>query len=146
MSELRRAGLDALASIVALDHACFARPWTAAAWREELSHAVVFVTGDPPCGFACAAMIADVCELRRIAVEPAARRRGVARDLLRAVIDHARAHACERVQLEVAAGNAAALALYQAHGFVLVGRRRGYYRELGDDALLMDLTLVANAV
>lgn len=146
MSEVRRVGLDALASILALDRACFTRAWSTDAWAEELSRGAVFVTGEPPVGFACAAMIAGVCELRRIAVEPTARRRGVARDLLRAVIDHARAHACERVQLEVAAANVAAIALYRAHGFVLVGRRRNYYREPVDDALLMDRPLGANDV
>jgi ribosomal protein S18 acetylase RimI-like enzyme len=65
----------------------------------------------------------------------------MARDLLQAVIAHAHRAGCARIELEVAAANEPALSLYRAHGFVSVGRRRGYYREPPDDALLFDLEL-----
>lgn len=144
MSEpLRRAGLEDLGELLTLDAACFAVPWTVASWRAELSDArsIVLLAGAPTIGFACAAIVIDVCELRRIAVSPSARGQAVGRDLLIAVIAHARASGCDRVELEVAAQNSAAVALYRAAGFAEVGRRPRYYREPVDDALLMTLLI-----
>jgi ribosomal-protein-alanine N-acetyltransferase len=138
---VRVAGELDLDDIVLLDTACFTRPWAPAAWLGELRHEHVLVAGAPLLALACAAVAADICELRRIAVHPRGRRAGVARDLLRAVIDHAHRAGCARIELEVAAANEPAVALYRSHGFHLVGRRRGYYRDPVDDALLMNLEL-----
>lgn len=139
--DVRTAAESDLADLVRLDEACFARPWGAEAWRAEIGRGAVLVAGEPALALACAAVVADVCELRRIAVHPRARRAGVARDLLRVVIAHVRQHGCARIELEVAAANEPALALYRSQGFLLVGRRRGYYRDPVDDALLMNLEL-----
>jgi ribosomal-protein-alanine N-acetyltransferase len=136
---LRLAGESDLDELARLDAACFTRPWPKEAWIGELASGSVLVAGRPVFALACAAVVADICELRRIAVHPRARRTGVARDLLRTVIDHAHRSGCARIELEVAAANEPALALYRSHGFRVVGRRPGYYREPLDDALLMNL-------
>jgi ribosomal-protein-alanine N-acetyltransferase len=141
MLDVRVASESDLDELVLLDVACFPRAWARQAWLDELARGGVLVAGRPLLALACAAVLADICELRRIGVHPSMRRAGMARDLLRAVIDHARQSGCARVELEVAAGNEPALALYRAHGFEVVGRRRGYYREPLDDALLMNLEL-----
>ena len=47
----------------------------------------------------------------------------------------------EEMELEVRAGSVGAIALYGGLGFVVVGRRKGYYREPVEDALLMKLEL-----
>jgi ribosomal-protein-alanine N-acetyltransferase len=141
VTDVRVAGESDLDEIVRLDIACFTRAWARQAWLDEVACGGVLVAGRPLLALACAAVLADNCELRRIAVHPSVRRSGLARDLLRAVIDHARQSGCTRVELEVAASNESALALYRVHGFELVGRRRGYYREPLDDALLMTLEL-----
>ncbi len=136
-----RATLADLPRLLELDALCFARPWTEAAWRAELEPGGGRLVLLAEAGFACAPIVVDACELRRIAVRPSARGRGLGRDLLAAVIAHARAAGCERVELEVAAGNLAALALYRAAGFVEVGRRAGYYKAPPDDAALLTLAL-----
>jgi ribosomal-protein-alanine N-acetyltransferase len=144
VSEAARVADEAdLDEVALLDSACFTRPWTPDAWLAELRHRHVLVAGKPMLALACAAVVADVCELRRIAVHPRGRRAGVARDLLTAVIDHAHRFGCVRVELEVAAANEPALALYRSQGFRLVGRRRAYYRDPVDDALLMNLELAS---
>jgi len=79
-------------------------------------------------------------ELLTLAVRPAARRRGVARRLLRAFAVRAAAAGAEAAFLEVAADNQPARALYVAEGWGLAGRRRGYYmRSKGPavDALIL---------
>jgi len=131
--------------LLALDAVCFAQPWTEAGWRSELDPArqrpLVLVIGAPAVGLACAPILGERCELRRIAVLAQARGRGLGRDLLRSVIAHARAAGCARVELEVAADNHAALALYGRAGFVEVGRRPRYYRDPPADAVLLTLEL-----
>ena len=141
MIPLRRATVADLPVLLALDAACFTKPWTAAHWAPELAGAggVVWILGEPAIGFACAPVLFDTCELRRIAVVADARGRGHGRDLLSAVIAHARQTGCARTELEVAADNHAALALYRSLGFVEVGRRPGYYVEPPADALLLTL-------
>lgn len=100
--------------------------------------------GGEPVGFAIARAVAEEVEILSLGVVPAARRRGVARLLLRAVCDRLDATAAARLYLEVGADNPPALALYRESGFETVGRRRGYYRRAGGrrvDALIMCLAL-----
>jgi ribosomal-protein-alanine N-acetyltransferase len=130
-----------LERVVAIDRACFARAWTEDAWRAEIEAGSVLL-GVNPLGFACAPIVLDTCELRRIAVLPEARGQGLGRDLLLAVIAHARSRGCVRVELEVASTNAEAIGLYRRAGFVDVGRRANYYRDPPADALLMTLELI----
>ena len=83
--------------------------------------------------------MAGEAEVLTLAVDPAQRRRGVARALLERGADWAADHGAEMLWLEVAADNAAARGLYAAAGFQEAGRRRGYYGRTGGavDALVM---------
>lgn len=85
-------------------------------------------------------MAADEAEVLTLAVAPEARRQGIATLLLRAAKAHVGARGGTGVFLEVATGNAAALALYAREGFVEVGRRRRYYSDSAD-ALVLRATL-----
>ncbi|MEM7188460.1 MAG: GNAT family N-acetyltransferase [Pseudomonadota bacterium] len=71
---------------------------------------------------------ADEAEVLTIAVCPGARRKGMARELLRRAMNEARRQGVRRLFLEVAADNAAARALYWREDFHEVGRRTGYYK------------------
>jgi [ribosomal protein S18]-alanine N-acetyltransferase len=96
-------------------------------------------------GFAVGKVIGSdvegVAELESVAVEASARRGGVGRALCAAVADWSRGYGVRALELEVRAGSAGAIALYAGLGFVVVGRRVGYYREPVEDALLMRLDL-----
>jgi ribosomal-protein-alanine N-acetyltransferase len=76
--------------------------------------------------------------LGNLAVVPGRRRRGVARRLLEDLLSRARAEGAGRLTLEVRVSNFAAQGLYRAHGFRLAGLRRRYYRDTGEDALIME--------
>ena len=96
-----------------------------------------------PAGLLLARVAAGEGEVLTLAVDPPARRRGLARGLLAALLTAAEAAGLEAVHLEVAAGNAAARALYRGAGFRETGLRRGYYRLPGgvrEDAVLMTFT------
>lgn len=78
-------------------------------------------------GFALSRAIMDEAELLLIAVDPAARGRGVGAALLRGMIAEAQGRGVAKLHLEVRANNPA-IALYARHGFARVGVRRDYYR------------------
>ena len=95
-------------------------------------------------GIAIYRVAADEAELITIAVRPAHRRRGWARRLLAAVIDHVRSAGARALFLEVAADNPAAQALYQLSGFCTAGSRPAYFQRgegRAADALVMRLDL-----
>ena len=135
------------AAMAALHARCFTvpRPWAAAEFAALLAEATVFAV-QSPAGFALGRVAADEVELLTIAVAPEARRLGQGRDLMAAFTATAAARGARSAFLEVAADNAAAIALYHAAGFAVAGRRRGYDR-LADgsavDALVMAKSLDA---
>lgn len=94
-------------------------------------------------GFAVGKVIGSECvgELEGVAVEASARRGGLGEALCSAVADWCRGQEVKALELEVRAGSEGAIALYAGLGFVAAGRRAGYYREPGEDALLMRLDL-----
>jgi ribosomal protein S18 acetylase RimI-like enzyme len=87
-------------------------------------------------GFVLGRRIAELLEIDLVGVDPPHRRAGVARRLLVQLIDSEQRAGAREVRLELAASNAPARALYEALGFVVVGRRARYYPD-GDDALLL---------
>ncbi|HZL58202.1 MAG TPA: GNAT family N-acetyltransferase [Stellaceae bacterium] len=81
-----------------------------------------------PAGFILALIVGGEAEVLTLCVDPAQRRRGLARALLADLYEQARRGRAIRAVLEVAADNEVALALYRGEGFAPVGRRPGYYR------------------
>ena len=76
-------------------------------------------------------------EIYRVAVSPEYRRRGIAYRLLDYAMKTSRGAGLECAFLEVRSQNTAAISLYTAYGFSEIGRRRDYYREPKDDAIVM---------
>jgi ribosomal protein S18 acetylase RimI-like enzyme len=138
----RRATSADVAAIAAVESACFG----ASAWSETLvadevrSERHVVLVSDDLEAYGAISVAGDVADLDRIAVLPGARGRGLARDILADLVDLARDLDAERMLLEVAADNVAAIGLYEAHGFDTIATRRGYYAG-GTDALVMQLDI-----
>ena len=86
-------------------------------------------------------MAADEAEILTVGVVPAARRRGIARELIAALLDTARARGARTAYLEVRIDNHPARTLYTSEGFVEVGVRRGYYEAGRTDAVVMSRDL-----
>ncbi|RMB58360.1 GNAT family N-acetyltransferase [Tessaracoccus antarcticus] len=132
MSDVSVAGLTDLPALMSLESSFPAsQRWSADSWREELIavNRRVLVCGGEGVVEAAAtfALCDDVVDLHRIVTSPAARRRGLARQLLAAGIGWAEAQGACRMLLEVEATNAAALALYATQGFLPIAERRDYY-------------------
>ena len=101
------------------------RCWVAAADDERV---LGFVLVQSP--------VAGEAEILTVAVDPVARRRGVARGLLRAVVEAMPG----RIWLEVRRSSTAAQQLYQQLGFVSLGLRHRYYSSPVEDAVIMQFT------
>jgi ribosomal-protein-alanine N-acetyltransferase len=80
-------------------------------------------------------VVADEAEVLTLATAPHARRKGLARDIMRDALSSAQARGAQHCFLEVAATNHAAILLYQSLGFAQVGLRKAYYRAAGHTAL-----------
>ena len=90
-------------------------------------------------GYAGLMLGGSEADVQTLAVAPAARRRGIGRMLLRALLAEAERRGAGSVLLEVRADNEAAIALYAGHGFERIAVRRGYYQPGGQDAVIMRL-------
>lgn len=110
--------------------------------------AVAAATGEI-LGFAAASLLLDGeenrCELESMAVRVDARRQGAGAALLRVVLAWAAEHGARRLGLEVRASNAAAIRLYERLGLKPEGRRRGYYADPVEDAVLLGTPLRPSA-
>ena len=82
-------------------------------------------------------VVLDEGYIGNVAVRPAYRRRGIAGALLQALETLGREKALSFLTLEVRAGNAPAIALYEKNGYACVGRRPDYYDHPREDAILM---------
>ena len=134
-----------LPQAAALERACFSHPWTEKALAEDLDNELLTLlaaVGEDGTlqGYGEVRTVLDEGTLERIAVAPQFRRHGAAEALLRRFLDDGR-EKLAFLTLEVRAGNAPAIGLYEKLGFEVVGRRRNYYREEGEDALLMTVVL-----
>jgi [ribosomal protein S18]-alanine N-acetyltransferase len=117
--------------------------WTADGYRAELAdtnrrHYLAAVSAQGELlGWGGVLLIADSADVLTVGVIPAARRRGIARELLDGLLAEARRRGAVEAFLEVRVDNDAAQALYQREGFVRVGVRRGYYDGGRVDAVVM---------
>jgi ribosomal-protein-alanine N-acetyltransferase len=143
---LRCAALGDLDRLAELEQLCFPDPWPAHLVAQELRNSgtlVLVAELEPlrpagtavPAGYASFRQGGGEAELLRLAVDPAARRHGLARALIAAGLAQLRPAGVERCFLEVRPGNDAAIACYLAMGFRYTGRRPRYYRD-GTDALV----------
>jgi ribosomal-protein-alanine N-acetyltransferase len=92
-------------------------------------------------GFLVARQLDPEWELENVVVAPANRRSGIGKRLIEALLTTARETTSEEVFLEVRESNAAARSLYEKAGFELTGRRRAYYTNPPEDAVLYRLRL-----
>lgn len=141
---IRKARPEDVKTLAVLDARCFASPWSEKSFEEDVvSNPLAFylvaeTAQEEIIGYAGVWLIVDEGHITNVAVSPQHRRRGIAQAVLTHMFDICqRDFGIERFTLEVRPSNAPALMLYQGLGFQSVGRRRGYYEDNGEDALIM---------
>jgi ribosomal-protein-alanine N-acetyltransferase len=152
---IRRAIPTDIPALIALEkQAATAAHWSPEQYETVFSSEeparVAFVIEDSPIadsrvedartqGFIVGRAVSEDWEIENIAVAGGARRRGLGTHLLEEFIGLARGRRAQSVFLEVRESNLAARRLYEKHAFVETGRRKGYYRQPEEDAIVYRL-------
>ena len=141
---IRSLSLADLPQVIGIERRAFPTAWSPAMFAIEMSKpSTIALAAALPgrgrsrrlAGYLICSRYADVWHLMNVAVDPPLRRQGIAVALMAAMIE--RAGSQESFTLEVRPSNAPAITLYERFGFRRVGLRPGYYRDTGEDALIM---------
>jgi ribosomal-protein-alanine N-acetyltransferase len=144
---LRPMRLDDVPAVLSIEVRAYSHPWSGGNFADSLAAghvAELLQAGTEPIGYFIAQVGADELHLLNMTIAPEHQRRGHARALLDALRSHAQGRGLAAIWLEVRAGNTRAQQVYEAHGYVRAGLRRGYYPHVGarrEDAVLMTLRL-----
>lgn len=134
-------GREHLHAIAAIEALSFGEPWS--------EQALELLLGDTAFGLACldeegvpvayigVLTVLDEGQITNVATHPDFRRCGLADKLLTALMEQARKKGLLTLTLEVRESNTAAIALYQKHGFAVVGKRNYFYSNPREHALVM---------
>ncbi len=151
MVRIRPAGPADLDALARLEAVSFVSSWNRKSLAAELDQPTsVFLLLEEqgngnnaanPVAYLCARLLPPEAELLRIAVAPAARRRGYGRRLLERLLVELCRHSITVLHLEVSAANSAALKFYETLGFSPTGRRPGYYDQGRTAARLLTLIM-----
>ena len=138
---IRSMSRDDVPAVAAIDRLCFACHWSEYTFQAEITNTVgyyrVAELDGRIVGYVGSHMILDEAHITTFGVQPELRRQGIGERLLADVLRQALRSGCRRVTLEVRAGSAGAQALYRKYGFLPVSRRRRYYPDNDEDAIVM---------
>ena len=142
--ELQSVTREQLRAVLELDQVCFGSLWTLEGYQRELDSPNTDLLGlsiptgmDSLVGMGCLWAILEEAHITILAVHPYYQRQGLGQALLISLLMAAESRGLERATLEVRASNQPALSLYHKFGFKTAGRRRGYYQDTGEDALIL---------
>ena len=132
---------ETVPAVAALEPRCFSTPWSEESIRAELKNEQAHLWTLSVCrevvGYIGIHLVLDEASVMNLAVDPAFRRKGYGKALLQTAVVFCERERCAFLTLEVRAGNDAAIALYRAMGFTERGRRKNYYQQPTEDALLL---------
>lgn len=137
---IEKLGVEHIHQVMDLERLCFEYHWTEEQFRLGLERQAFFIFGawdqGNLVGYLAFSMILDEMEILNLAVHPDCRRKGLARRLLAAVMKVCRNKGMKSGFLDVKESNSPAIALYEQFGFLQTGRRKRYYPDTREDALL----------
>lgn len=153
---IRPMQLEDLEAVLEIDRQSFSLPWPESAYRYELlqnpaSLCLVAETGvmqghRQVVGMVVVWIIMDEAHIATIAVHPSFRHSGIGSLLLWEALNESAGRGARRAMLEVRASNIIAQTMYEHFGFKVVFRRPRYYRDNNEDALLMNLENLEEAL
>jgi [ribosomal protein S18]-alanine N-acetyltransferase len=141
---IRKMTVDDISAVVDLDQKSFSLPWPERSFRFELSDNpasrcwVADVDGKVV-GMIVVWLIVDEAHVATLATHPEYRRQGIGKRLLAHALRHMIPEGARSSFLEVRESNLAAQEMYRKFGYEVTGRRRRYYRDNDEDAILMNL-------
>lgn len=139
---LRRMMLQDVDQVLEVEHRCFTSPWSRQAFVTELvdnrlAEYIVLEYENRVIGYVGVWLVIDEGHITNVAVDPTFRGKHLGEYLMRTVMDNCAARGMRRITLEVRLTNTVAQNLYEKLGFISVGKRRGYYTDNNEDAIIM---------
>ena len=136
--------LEDVPSVVELDKLSFSLPWPERSFRYELtenpaSRGWVVESDGRIVAMLVAWLMVDEAHIATISTHPDVRRQGIAKKLLAHALQYMKSEGAVSSFLEVRAGNIAAQEMYRKFGYKVSGRRKRYYKDNDEDAILMML-------
>lgn len=135
-----------LEAVLEIQDICNLGPWSKADYQKELKNenALLLVAekNEKVLGFASARLITSSVEILNIGVLPEERKKGIGNALLRKALELGREKKAVECWLEVRFSNLGAQKFYQKNNFQIVGRRKNYYQNPVEDAILMTLIIL----
>lgn len=141
---IRRMTLEDIPAVSDLDHKSFSLPWPERSFRFEVtdnpaSRSWVAELDGQVVGMIVVWLLVDEAHVATLATHPDFRRQGVGKRLLAHALREAMQEGARSSFLEVRESNLAAQEMYLKFGYAATGRRRRYYKDNGEDAILMNL-------
>ena len=127
--------------VAQLEKICFSDPWSERSIASELENKLAFwlvaTEGDTVAGYIGSQTVVGETDMMNVAVHPDFRRQGIAEALVNELVNSLKQMGSHCLTLEVRASNTPAIALYEKNGFSEIGRRKNYYRNPREDALIL---------
>jgi [ribosomal protein S18]-alanine N-acetyltransferase len=138
--------IEDLPQVLELDKICFGSLWSEQSYLSEINNDCSDLLGlelnHSLIGLGCGWSILDEVHIILLGINPEYRRQGLGELLLKNLLNNAQNRGVVRATLEVRSSNLAAIALYEKTGFKIAGKRKGYYQDNNEDAVIMWSKLV----
>jgi ribosomal-protein-alanine N-acetyltransferase len=139
--ELRTLELSDLDAIETIERSAYRTPWSRSMFASELakprSMSIAALDDGQLVGYLVISRYVDAWHVMNVAVAPSHRRQGIATAMLERLFESTRRDTGRGYTLEVRVSNRDAIRLYERLGFEIRGKRRGYYTDDREDALIM---------
>ena len=143
---VRRAELSDIPAVAALERAEFPdgadEGMLARLWETDGGVILAAKEGNDLLGYVWARFVLDEGDIGNVAVASDSRRRGIGAALLKALFAESERRGAAVLRLEVRESNAPAIALYTGAGFAPVGKRKNFYSNPTENAVLMTISLI----
>ena len=141
MMTVQKMDKNHVSQVAELEKLCFSDPWSensvASELKNPLSYWLVILDENTVAGYVGSQTVLGETDMMNIAVHPDYRRQGLAERLVTELVEGLKGMDSHCLTLEVRASNVPAISLYEKLGFAQIGRRKNYYRNPREDALIL---------
>ena len=140
MREIVLAKKEQLSLVAALERITFSAPWTESSleyFLDELNFCAILLEDGILVSYCTVSTVLDEAQIINVATDPRFKRQGFAQSILEYVFEKCKERGIISVSLEVRESNKGAIELYKKLGFEVLGKRKNFYTDPTEDALVM---------
>lgn len=142
IEKMKQEDLD---QVMEIEEKSFSDPWDRSFFSQDIDNPsalpLVAKVSERVTGYVCLWKMLDEIQITNIAVSPHMRRRGIGKQMMEKMLRKAQEEDYRRITLDVRISNQPGIGLYEKFGFREAGRRKNYYRQPPEDALILEKVL-----